>query len=335
MILSESYTHEWIYSHRSKDGFEKINPPLVEKMIHALGLAEALAGSGLDFIFKGGTSLILLLTSPGRFSIDIDIVTQAGRNEVETVLKSICNGKPFTDFKLNERRSYHAGIPKAHYSLFYGSALSGKEDHILLDILFEENPYPSILEVFIETPWLKTDDKKLGIRIPTSESITCDKLTAFAPHTTGIPYQKGKELDIVKQLYDIGRLYHEIEDISIVIETFNRTVSKEIIYRNNKCNRDNVIQDIIDTALLIAKREANKVEPGVSNFKEIQMGLLQFKAYQMASFFRIDEAITAAAKAALLAARIRSNKKGKIELFNSGIKKEECLIEDRSEEKRS
>ena len=44
MILAESYTSNWINSHRAKKGFEKINPPLAEKMIHALGLVEALAG---------------------------------------------------------------------------------------------------------------------------------------------------------------------------------------------------------------------------------------------------------------------------------------------------
>ena len=67
MILAESYSGEWIHSHLSKKGFEKINPPLADKMIHALGLVEALAASGLDFLFKGGTSLILLMTMPGRF----------------------------------------------------------------------------------------------------------------------------------------------------------------------------------------------------------------------------------------------------------------------------
>ena len=76
MILAESFHKDWIYSHRERAGFEKINPPLVEKMIHALALVEALATSGLDFVLKGGTSLIMLMPSPGRFSIDVDIITQ-------------------------------------------------------------------------------------------------------------------------------------------------------------------------------------------------------------------------------------------------------------------
>jgi len=61
MILAESFKKEWIYSHRVKAGFEKINPVIAEKMIYALALVEGLAGTKLDFVFKGGTSLILLL----------------------------------------------------------------------------------------------------------------------------------------------------------------------------------------------------------------------------------------------------------------------------------
>ena len=55
-------------------------------MIHALSLVELLFKNGLNFIFKGGTSLILPLQDAGRFSIDIDIVTQASRTDIERIL---------------------------------------------------------------------------------------------------------------------------------------------------------------------------------------------------------------------------------------------------------
>lgn len=45
---------------------------LLEKMIRALMLLEGLSKSGLTFIFKGGTALMLLLDSAKRLSIDID-----------------------------------------------------------------------------------------------------------------------------------------------------------------------------------------------------------------------------------------------------------------------
>src|SRR5262245_14455890 len=104
MIQSESYSKDWVMSHRKRKGFERIDPHLTEKMIHALGLVELLAASGLDFIFKGGTSLILLLDNPARFSIDIDIITLEKRETVEECLTKVCTGKPFKRFELNERR---------------------------------------------------------------------------------------------------------------------------------------------------------------------------------------------------------------------------------------
>ena len=35
--------------------------------------------NGLDFIFKGGTSLVLLLNDLKRFSVDVDIITVESR----------------------------------------------------------------------------------------------------------------------------------------------------------------------------------------------------------------------------------------------------------------
>lgn len=328
MILKESFTKDWIHSHREREGLDKINPPLVEKMIHALALVEALAVSKLDFVFKGGTSLVLLMPAAGRFSIDIDIITQATRSEIENVLKEICNKQPFTSFKLNEQRSYKPGIPKAHYSLIYTSGLTEKEDHILLDILFDEHTYPSLLEMPVTGEWIRTDAHSIRVKVPTHESITGDKLTAFAPNTTGVPYNRGKELEIVKQLFDLGRLFHVAQNIETVKASFDKTVQKEIIYRGSKCSREDVLEDIIQTGLLIAKREKNKTEPHLSNYKEIQRGLLQFKPYQMGSFFRIEEAIVSSAKAALMAARIKSGSKEPIDAFPAEYDKRDYLIQN-------
>lgn len=328
MILKESFTKDWIHSHREREGLDRINPPLVEKMIHALALVEALATSKLDFVFKGGTSLVLLMPSAGRFSIDIDIITQATRSEIENVLKEICNKQPFISFKLNEQRSYKPGIPKAHYSLIYTSGLTEKEDHILLDILFDEHTYPSLLEMPVTGEWIHTDTNPILVKVPTHESITGDKLTAFAPNTTGVPYNQGKELEIVKQLFDLGRLFHVAQNIETVKASFDKTVQKEIIYRGNKCTREDVLEDIIQTGLLIAKREKNKTEPHLSNYKEIQRGLLQFKPYQMGSFFRIEEAIVSSAKAALMAAMIKSGSNKAVEGFLAEYNKQDYLVQN-------
>jgi len=327
MIKSDSFQKAWLDSHREREGYEKINPPLVEKMIHALSLVEQLSAQGLEFVFKGGTSLILLLDDAGRFSIDIDIITLASREDIERVLAAICSQPPFQKFELGEHRSYKAGVPKAHYALYYTSALSGKEDHILLDILFEEHSYPALLRLPVKTSWLVTHQQDIFVNVPSVASIAGDKLTAFAPTTTGILYGKGKEVEIVKQLHDINKLYPRIESMDIFLKAFNDTVEKEIRYRGNQCSKNDVIDDILNTSALIARRERNTGEINKKYFSEVTRGLLQFKSYLTNGVFRIDEAIVGGAKAALLAAKIKTGHTGELPHFEARMKKSEFLIQ--------
>jgi len=58
MIKDESLSAEWISEKRKK--YSK-DPAIMEAMIFALYLLEHLKKTGLEFTFKGGTSLILLL----------------------------------------------------------------------------------------------------------------------------------------------------------------------------------------------------------------------------------------------------------------------------------
>ena len=48
----------------------KRDPGLIERTIFAFGLLDALCEVGLPFVFKGGTSLMLLLKHPRRLSTD-------------------------------------------------------------------------------------------------------------------------------------------------------------------------------------------------------------------------------------------------------------------------
>lgn len=303
MILSESFSPDWINSFRNQKQYTRINPPVFEKMIYALTLIEALVKENINFIFKGGTSLILLLDNFNRFSVDIDIITTESRENIESALSRVCTSKIFASFELDERRSYKTGVPKAHYSVFFNSHFN-KKGYILLDVLFEESSYPEIIKIPVKCHWLQTNEPYSLINVPSVESIAGDKLTAFAPNTTGILYNKGKELEIIKQLYDLGLLFNQIKAFSILVKSFKTTVLKEISYRNLSIKPEDVLKDIIKTALLIAKREANKDEIDKNHFNEIQTGLMQIKGFLISGFFRIEDAIEASAKAAYIASKM-------------------------------
>lgn len=115
MIKEYCFSEEWLEGFKRQKDHSRIDKIILEKMIYALHLVEQLKSNGLDFVFKGGTSLMLLLEEGNRFSIDIDIISQTDRKELESVLHKVVDSSNFTGFELDEHRSYQPGVPKAHY----------------------------------------------------------------------------------------------------------------------------------------------------------------------------------------------------------------------------
>jgi hypothetical protein len=52
-----------------------------------------------------------------------------------------------------------------------------------------------------KTQLVSTSEEDTIIAMPTFDAILGDKLTAFAPKTTGILYSKNRSVEIIKQLY--------------------------------------------------------------------------------------------------------------------------------------
>ena len=67
--------------------------------------------------------------------------------------------------------------------------------------------------------------------MPSADDILGDKLTAFAPNTSGIPYIKegrDRSLEIIKQLYDVGRLFEHGDNFQHTKDTFTQIGKIEI-----------------------------------------------------------------------------------------------------------
>ena len=308
MIRPNCFEKEWVEDLRKQKGSGKINPSLLEKMIHALYLLQNLKTQGLDFVFKGGTSLVLLLENANRFSVDIDIIANkpygnpTTQSEIEGLLDRIVRDTNFQSWKLDDARSYQEGVPKAHYRLEYQPKFD-PSGYILLDILFEKNYYPNLIEVPIRARWIESDEI-VNVTVPDVDSITGDKLTAFAPNTTGIKYGTGKELEIIKQLFDIGHLFDHVDSVDVLAKSFEAFVIEEAGYRGLTIGTNEVLSDVIETSKTIARRDRNTKEPFKSNFGELKMGIQQFGPFLISGNFHLDEAITASAKAAYLAAKL-------------------------------
>ena len=93
-----------------------------------------------------------------------------------------------------------------------------RKETILLDVLNEDCHYNEVVTLPVESRFIKTEGELNYVKVPSIGDILGDKLTAYAPNTTGIPYLKnGKDasMEIIKQLYDIARLFEKTE----VLET--------------------------------------------------------------------------------------------------------------------
>jgi hypothetical protein len=316
MIDKLSLTRDWILS--KKKEFPGSDPSIIERTVFALYLVEQLCLTGLDFVFKGGTSLLLLLEDPKRFSIDVDIVLPKDydRSDLDEKFSRVLADGVFIRVTLDEKRSLANRIPKAHYRFVFTSVLVEKEQEILLDILFEDPLYPGLSRKPVEAPWILQKGPAVEVVVPDIESILGDKLTAFAPNTTGVPYRKNKEREIIKQLFDIGVLFDQIKDLEKVKLSFTAFASAEIEYRSEKrISPTDVLDDIINTGLILARRGDEEDQQQREDFAELQEGIRQFQYFQFSGTFKIEHAQAASAKAAYLAAMIRTDYHGEIAKF--------------------
>jgi hypothetical protein len=298
VINPKSRSIEWITETAKRLDVHDI--ALIEKTIRALSLLEALARSGCPFLFKGGSSLMLHLNTSKRLSIDIDIICPPD-TIIENYLNVYAEEYGFRKAKLVERVS-RANVPKQHAKYYYEVTYPGNggQDKILLDILFEEIHYTKVVSLPIKSPLLIIEDSPVIVNLPSHEDLLGDKLTAFAPHTTGIPYYKGEKkctMEIIKQLFDVSSLFDLTDDLTITRETFNKFVEVELQYRNlDSTNVQQVLDDIYNTALCISLR--GQLDP--EEFKLLQDGISRIGSFIHSERYTIDSAIVNAAKAAYL-----------------------------------
>jgi hypothetical protein len=244
-------------------------------------------------------------------------------------LTQICEANHFSSWVLNESRSYKQGIPKAHYQLYFDSPYN-TNTYILLDILFDENPYPVTNPRTIDLNWIKVEQPLTPIQLPSIEAITGDKLTAFAPKTIGIQYsfltEKGidKSTEIIKQLFDIGQLFDKIEHFEDVASAFRRIEAKERTYRNSMSNKtiDTVFEDILDTCFMIAKYEDRDKSP---EMEEIRKGVNSFRGWTLAHF-RKEQVQEAVGKVAYLILKIKNKDTDNPSVFHESLNKSDYLI---------
>ena len=195
---------------------------------------------------------MLMLENPRRLSTDIDIIVDHGIDVDEYIAKA---GKifPFINVEEHLRKGLN-DIEKRHFRFHFLSPRSGKEINILLDVVFEDNPYPVTHERPIRSTLLMSEGEDLTVTVPDKNSILGDKLSAFAPHTTGIPLGVDKELEIIKQMFDCWTLIQEMDDYGTVSKVYGQISAIERGYRGLALSTEDCLKDTIDSCICIMGR---------------------------------------------------------------------------------
>lgn len=258
MISPISFTGEHIKSFKKQHN--QLDQNLIERTIFAFGLLEALVKVKLPFIFKGGTSLMLIMSNSYRLSTDIDILISPNC-DIDSYLIAAAEIFPF--YKMEEHtRIGKNNIVKRHFKYYYKSPTSNNEIPIILDVVYSNNCYSKIVESEINHKLLNQDGRPLLVNTPSLESILGDKLTAFAPHTIGVEFEYEnnngivirKHLEVIKQFLDISQLAKEAKYYEDIKNTYFAIAKQEIGYRGENISPEECLLDTFKASLSIFSR---------------------------------------------------------------------------------
>ncbi len=315
MFPPHVYTQAWADQERRKLG--NCDPGLLEKCAHALTLLGHLVESGLPFLFKGGTSMLLLLPTVRRLSIDIDIVSPAANEELDRVVGRIGQTAPFTGCAENTRGTATGREPlprRRHFKFFFPSERGRNgQAYILLDVVQEAHCPHDTVQRPIQTGFL-IPDRKIMVTLPTIESLLGDKLAAFAPNTTGVRLRKmggevGEVMQVAKQLFDVGVLFEQAADFAAIARTYDGVQAQESGYRENLHTRDASLADTLDACLGVTGARARRAR--ATHFADTDLLLNGFQRLEgHLTQRRPDDNArrVLAARAAVLAAHLRAGR---------------------------
>ncbi|MFA5266297.1 MAG: nucleotidyl transferase AbiEii/AbiGii toxin family protein [Opitutaceae bacterium] len=309
MFPACAFTPAWIESQRRQLG--QCDPAILEKCVYALTLLGYLAESNLPFLFKGGTSLLLHLPQTRRLSRDIDIVCGEASGTVDTALANVGQRAPFVRWEEDMRGT--RGLPqRRHFKFSYRSALGASvEQEVLLDIVEERAEVHTVVQRAIRTGFLEPE-REILVRVPTVESLLGDKLTAFAPKTTGVPLRKtdGSAADVqqvAKQLFDVGVLFEAANDFAQIARSYDAISTLEASYRPTHPSRATALDDTLAACLALTATKKRDLA-AYADAPLLHDGFDRLRGHLTWPEFGREHRRTLAARAAVLVAFLQSGR---------------------------
>ncbi len=270
----------------------------------------------MDFIFKGGTSLLLHLHPIRRLSIDADITTTASLKELQSILAEITKVPPFIGYAYQELRD-RENPPTRYFQIYYDSPTQGKPWSIQLDVQIWENHYGQLETKPIEMELLEIEEPQT-VRIPTVEGLLGDKMTAFAPSTIGVLYEPkprkpgGRKpvpdpTRVMKHMFDVGELFTMARDLHAISATYDSTHKIQNTARGGSFTRDQCLDDSIDAAYHVAELALHSPRDN-DKTRFFKKGIQPLDNHLLGPRFNIRTAGIPAARVALIASLLKGGR---------------------------
>ncbi|MBD3392879.1 MAG: hypothetical protein GF418_12305, partial [Chitinivibrionales bacterium] len=237
---------------------------LAEQAVHCLELVASLSRAGLGYQFKGGNSLLLVLDTPLRFSIDVDIATDEPRERIEECVDRVVRDYGAFTRWTRRRHKTKPWLPIASYYLFFDSHFASPDDaFIMLDVQLRRSPYTTGMKP-VACGDIYTADAQVELPLPSS--IIGDKLLTLGPATLGIPVGKGKEAQRLKHVFDVSTLLGMHPDLHDIRRSFHACMEHENSLQETKMSVTEVLDDTLAFCGSVARYERPpEVAPGTAS----------------------------------------------------------------------
>jgi len=312
----------------------------LEKAIFCLEYVGQLQEEGLDFIFKGGSAVQILLGNKwARLSIDVDICTDASKEELETILEKIHYKFDKKAFSYTQRdREISNRIPFYLYRI-ETLAIIEKSRTILLDAM-GIRPKFATQQTSLKTFFFESTAK---ITTPTIGALLGDKLSTIGPTSIGRPLNDSRNgLEYAKHLFDIGILQETDFDIEQCKAAYVEVIRIQSKIRNKEYTREECFDDMLFTCQIASLPQkigeqalrdlaSSGVSRATSEFRILQDGLRRFRPFLVQkTSYTWDDLRNNATRTALLIKILNSNiseaKARKILNAKAPTTKEEILV---------
>ena len=262
----------------------------LEKAILSLEYLGQLQKEGLDFVFKGGSAIQVILSKKWtRLSVDADICSDVSEKELLEVLANIYEKFNKSAFSFEQRNSEITGEIPFYLYVFKAPSITvtGEMRTCLLDVMGIKPKYATT-KLRLQTSFFDSD---VTVTTPTVGALLGDKLSIIGPNTMGRRLADSRNgVEYAKHFYDIKNLQDVDFSFKDCSQAFHEAVELQRKVRNRTFSVLECCDDMLFTcqvaslpqqigADLVQRLKGNQRTRALSEYKILRDGLARFRPF--------------------------------------------------------